>query len=80
VYILLFPTQFKTLTKLSEPTCPNGYDHMGQLSDGRTCYGSPVTAVASATNTCPNPTQDLLRKQWIPQTPYEADRFRRTAG
>ena len=53
---------------------------MGQLSDGRTCYGNPGSAVAAAVNNCPSPTQDLLRKQWIPQTPYEADRFRRKAG
>jgi hypothetical protein len=53
---------------------------MGQLSDGRTCYGSPGSAVSFSTDTCPSPLQDLIRKSWIPSTPYEADWFRRVAG
>ena len=34
----------------------------------------------SATNTCPEPQLDLLRKQWIPATPYAIDWFRRMTG
>jgi hypothetical protein len=64
----------------NKPTCPSGYNHMGQLSDGRTCYGSPGSAVSFSTDTCPSPLQDLIRKSWIPSTPYEADWFRRVAG
>lgn len=64
------------------PSCPSGYSIMGQVSDGRTCFGSPptVTLVGSSTSTCPVPTMDLLRSRWIPTTPYADDWFRRSVG
>ncbi len=75
-----YPTLPKSFFLISEPTCPSGYSHMGQLSDGRTCYASPGTSVSASTNTCPKPTEDLLRKPWMPSTPYEVDWFRRAFG
>jgi hypothetical protein len=53
---------------------------MGQLSDGRTCYASSGISVSASTNTCPKPSDDLLRKPWMPATPYEVDWFRRAFG
>lgn len=64
-----------------EPSCPTGYAHMGQVSDGRTCFGTPVTtAVSSSVDTCPATLIDLLRSRWIPNSSFAVDRFRRLSG
>lgn len=54
--------------------CPDGYSYIGQLSDGRTCHGTPaVDAFYEAT--C-DTGEDLLRNRWIPETTSLLDRFR----
>jgi len=54
---------------------------MGQLSDGRSCFGTPLPRlVASTTDTCPDTSKDLLRSKFIPQTTYGIDWFRGTSG
>jgi len=62
------------------PDCPTGYSYIGQLSDGRTCHGTPTSSTGDFdAATCDSP-DDLQRKRWTPNTPYEVDRFRREYG
>ena len=58
--------------------CPEGYHYVGQLSDGRTCHGTPATGVDTfEDNYCEDPDSDLLRTKWMPKTPFQLDLFRR---
>ena len=60
-----------------EHECPEEYRYIGQLSNGRTCHGFPETALEEFGKLTCDDTGDHLRKQWIPDTPYKFDRFRR---
>ena len=58
--------------------CPPEYDYVGQLSDGRTCHGTPATGADTFDdNYCEDPDSDLLRTKWMPKTPFQLDLFRR---
>jgi hypothetical protein len=58
------------------PDCPDGYSSIGQLSDGRTCHGTPSSSTDDFdTATCASDL-DLQRKRWTPTSPYIMDRFR----
>ena len=59
-----------------EYECPEEYQYVGQLSDGRTCHGFPDPKSAFDQVSCLKD-GDKLRKPWMPMNPYEIDRFRR---
>ena len=60
-----------------EPECPDGYEHIPHLSDGRTCHGIIEEGEGDfETSTCDSG-NDILRKKYTPMNPLQIDRFRR---
>lgn len=57
--------------------CPEGYSYIGQISNGRTCHGTPSSATDSFHDASCKSNKDILRDRWTPETPYALDRFRR---
>ena len=59
------------------PECPDGYEYVPHLSDGRSCHGIIEDGEGDfETSTCDSG-NDILRKKYTPMNPLQIDRFRR---
>ena len=65
------------------PHCPPGYQHLGRVSDGRTCIGNNLLDEVDETDSsnfndgsCSSG-YDRIRERWTPKTADEISRFRK---
>ena len=59
----------------TSPSCPNGYEYVGQLSDGSTCHAILDSNEGDFESASCGSNQDLLRKRFAPANPSAMERF-----
>ena len=60
---------------LLEPKCPSDYQHIGKVTDGRTCHGILSEYPKPFEYSTCEVVWDILRDKWLPRSPKEMELF-----